>query len=208
MVVTGIDVSKTMLDVVMGEGPVHRFENSASGLRRWLRRRDRAGTTQAVCEATGGYERLLVSRLRAAGITHPSRVRAPTVTRSRRMPWRPACSRAMVRCSRPRTPVRRRARRNARNCSNCCADADNEVSGSRNGTGRIHYACAARNRHQEFLVFLCQLARCFPTQQVHRVLDNYLTHKHHKVKAWREAHPRFHFHFIPTYSFCLNRVEA
>ena len=33
-----------------------------------------------VCEATGGYERLLVSRLRAAGITvqvaHPLRVRA------------------------------------------------------------------------------------------------------------------------------------
>ncbi len=40
----------------------------------------RAGATQAVCEATGGYERLLVSRLRATGITvqvaHPLRVRA------------------------------------------------------------------------------------------------------------------------------------
>ena len=40
----------------------------------------RAEATQAVCEATGGYERLLVSRLRAAGITvqvaHPLRVRA------------------------------------------------------------------------------------------------------------------------------------
>ena len=48
MVVTGIDVSKAMLDVVMGEGPVHRFENSDPGLRRWLRYMDRAGTTGGV----------------------------------------------------------------------------------------------------------------------------------------------------------------
>ncbi len=65
MVVTGIDVSKAMLDVVIAEGPVHRFANSGPGLRCMTR----AGATQAVCEATGGYERLLVSRLRAAGIT-------------------------------------------------------------------------------------------------------------------------------------------
>jgi transposase len=80
MVAAGIDVSKAMLDVVIGEGPVHRFANSGPDIRRLLRHRARAGTTQAVCEATGGYERLLVSRLRTAGITvqvaHPLRVRA------------------------------------------------------------------------------------------------------------------------------------
>ena len=69
-----------MLDVSIAEDPVHRFENSGPGIRRLLRHMDRAGTTQAVCEATGGYERLLVNRLGAAGITvqvvHPSRVRA------------------------------------------------------------------------------------------------------------------------------------
>ena len=70
-----------MLDVSMAEGlVVHRFENSDPGLRRWLRHMARAGTTQAVCEATGGYERLLVNRLRATGITvpvaHTLRVRA------------------------------------------------------------------------------------------------------------------------------------
>ena len=73
--------------------------------------------------------------------------------------------------------------------------------------GRIYYACAARNRHQECLAFLRQLARRFPTQQVHPVLDNYSPHKHRKVKAWLEAHPRFHFHFLPTYSSWLNPVE-
>ena len=54
MTATGIDVSKALLDVSMAEGPVHRFENSDPGRHRWLRHRARAGTTQAVCEATGG----------------------------------------------------------------------------------------------------------------------------------------------------------
>lgn len=80
MVVMGIDVSKALLDVSMAAGPVHRFENRDPGLRRLLRHMDRARATQAVCEATGGYERLPVSRLGAAGITmqvaHPLRVRA------------------------------------------------------------------------------------------------------------------------------------
>ncbi|MCY3658137.1 MAG: IS110 family transposase [Caldilineaceae bacterium] len=80
MVVAGIDVSKALLDVSVADGPVHRFENSDPGLRRLLQHMARAGATQAVCEATGGYERLLVSRLRAAGIpvqvAHPLRVRA------------------------------------------------------------------------------------------------------------------------------------
>ena len=39
------------------------------------------------------------------------------------------------------------------------------------------------------------------------VLDNYSPHKHHKVRAWREAHPRFYFHFTPAYASWLNRVE-
>ena len=33
---------------------------------------------------------------------------------------------------------------------------------------------------------------------VHLILDNYAPHKHAKVKAWLERHPRFHFHFTPT----------
>ena len=106
MVVAGIDVSKALLDVSVADGPVHRFANSGPGIRRLLQPMDHAGATQAVCEATGGYERLLVSRLRAAGIPvrWPIRYgcapsRAPAATRRRRMPWMPRCSRAMVKCS-------------------------------------------------------------------------------------------------------------
>ena len=74
-------------------------------------------------------------------------------------------------------------------------------------TGKVYYACAQRHRHQELLAFLRQLARRFPTQQVHLILDNYSPHKHRKVRDWLEANPRFHFHFTPTASSWLNPVE-
>ena len=80
VVVAGIDVSKATLDVSVSEGPVLRFENSCVGIRSLLKHIDRAGATNAVCESTSGYERLLVSRLNATALTvqvaHPLRVRA------------------------------------------------------------------------------------------------------------------------------------
>ena len=33
-------------------------------------------------------------------------------------------------------------------------------------------------------------------------------HKHPKVRAWLERHPRFHFHFTPTSASWLNAVEG
>jgi len=40
------------------------------------------------------------------------------------------------------------------------------------------------------------------------IVDNYATHKHPKVRAWLERHPRFHFHFTPTSASWLNAVEG
>ncbi len=42
---------------------------------------------------------------------------------------------------------------------------------------------------------------------VHLIVDNYSTHKHPKVKVWLAARPRWHLHFVPTYSSWLNLVE-
>ena len=64
VVVAGIDVSKATLEVSISEGPVLSFENSATGIRRLLRHMKRTGVTKAVCESTGGYERLVVGKLR------------------------------------------------------------------------------------------------------------------------------------------------
>ena len=38
-------------------------------------------------------------------------------------------------------------------------------------------------------------------------MDNYSAHKHPRVKAWLARRPRWHIHFIPTYSSWLNQVE-
>ena len=80
VVVAGIDVSKATLDVSVSEGPVLRFENSAMGIRIMFKHMEEQGVTKAVCESTGGYERLLVNTLRESEFTvqvaHPLRVRA------------------------------------------------------------------------------------------------------------------------------------
>jgi len=39
------------------------------------------------------------------------------------------------------------------------------------------------------------------------IVDNYGTHNHPNVKKWLQKHPRFHLHFTPTSSSCLNLVE-
>ncbi len=80
VVVAGIDVAKATLEVSVSEGPVLSFENSAIGIRNLLRHLERTGVTRAVGEPTGGYERLVVGKLRDTAISvqvaHPVRVRA------------------------------------------------------------------------------------------------------------------------------------
>ena len=77
--VAGIDVGKRALDVSVDEGKVRRFANTAAGvgeLVSWLRSQ---GAALAVCEASGGYEGLVVDGLRQGGvpvhIAHPNQVR-------------------------------------------------------------------------------------------------------------------------------------
>ena len=66
-----------------------------------------------------------------------------------------------------------------------------------------------RHRHQEFIRFLNQIEHDVPAGKViHVILDNYCTHKHSKVQAWLQRHPRWTFHFIPTSSSWLNAVEG
>lgn len=80
VVVAGVDVSKATLDVSVSEGDVRSFKNTRNGTASLLKYVERHGVSKAVCESTGGYERLVVSRLRESGLTvqvaHPLRVRA------------------------------------------------------------------------------------------------------------------------------------
>lgn len=74
--------------------------------------------------------------------------------------------------------------------------------------GAVLATCKPRHRHQEFLSFLREIDKAVPAElDVHCIADNYATHSHPKVKAWLAARPRWHMHFIPTYSSWLNQVE-
>ncbi|MRD49086.1 IS630 family transposase [Caenimonas koreensis DSM 17982] len=74
--------------------------------------------------------------------------------------------------------------------------------------GAVLASCKPRHRHQEFLSFLREIDKAVPPElDIHCIVDNYATHNHPKVKAWLTARPRWHMHFIPTYSSWLNQVE-
>jgi transposase len=78
--VTGIDVSKSTLDVaLLPEGEVLQVGNEAEGIAELVKRLKAAGLDLVVMEATGGYETAVASALVAAGlrvaVVNPRQVR-------------------------------------------------------------------------------------------------------------------------------------
>jgi len=75
-------------------------------------------------------------------------------------------------------------------------------------TGKVIAQTKKRHRSKDFVAFLRVLDKAVePSLQVHVILDNLSAHKSAMVKRWLVKHPRFQFHFTPTYSAWLNLVE-
>ncbi len=75
--------------------------------------------------------------------------------------------------------------------------------------GTVLGRCMPQHRHQEFVRFLNAVERAVPAGKlIHAIADNYATHKHPKVRAWLERHPRWVFHFTPTSASWINAVEG
>jgi len=75
-------------------------------------------------------------------------------------------------------------------------------------SGQVISEMTPRHRAEEFRRFLNQIDAAVPEGlDVHVVLDNSSTHKTPLVQRWLVRHPRFTFHFTPTYSSWLNLVE-
>ena len=75
--------------------------------------------------------------------------------------------------------------------------------------GAVLGRCMQKHTHQEFIRFLNTIEADIPAGKIiHVVLDNYATHKHAKVRAWLDRHPRFVFHYTPTSASWLNAVEG
>jgi transposase len=75
-------------------------------------------------------------------------------------------------------------------------------------TGKVTAACKPRHRHQEFLAFCKQVARAYPTGELHLVMDNYAAHKRIEIRQWLADNPRVHVHFTPTSASWMNLVEV
>lgn len=75
-------------------------------------------------------------------------------------------------------------------------------------SGQVISAMTPRHRAEEFQRFLNTIDKAVPQAlEVHVVLDNSSTHKTPSIQRWLVRHPRFTFHFTPTYSSWLKLVE-
>jgi len=75
-------------------------------------------------------------------------------------------------------------------------------------SGNVIADLSARHRAEEFRRFLNVIDATVPAQlDVHVVIDNSSTHKTPAIQRWLLRHPRFTFHFTPTYASWLNLVE-
>jgi transposase len=75
-------------------------------------------------------------------------------------------------------------------------------------SGKVIGSLHRRHRAVEFKKFLQRIDEAVREDlDVHVVMDNYAAHKTPGIQRWLAKHPRFHFHFTPTYSSWLNQVE-
>jgi len=75
-------------------------------------------------------------------------------------------------------------------------------------SGHVIADLAPRHRAREFRRFLDLIDEQVPDElAVHVVLDNVSTHRTAEIQRWLQRHPRFSFHFTPTYSSWMNLVE-
>ena len=74
-------------------------------------------------------------------------------------------------------------------------------------TGQVVGDFYERHRVEDFLSFLRLLAKTYPGQELHLVLDNYHTHKNAGVVRWLKRHKRIQLHFTPTSASWMNQVE-
>jgi transposase len=75
-------------------------------------------------------------------------------------------------------------------------------------TGKVIARTKKKHRASDLVAFLRALDKEVNQDlDAHVILDNLSAHKAPAVKRWLARHPRFHFHFTPTYASWLNLVE-
>jgi len=73
-------------------------------------------------------------------------------------------------------------------------------------TGRIQARTTQTKKRVDFHSFMDDIVKSVSSEQeIHVILDNYITHK--KADGWLKAHPNVYFHYTPTSASWLNQVE-
>lgn len=75
-------------------------------------------------------------------------------------------------------------------------------------TGQVTHPFSPTHTAADFLRFMKKVARAYPDQELHVVLDNSSTHNTDEVRTWLAAHPRVQFHYTPTSASWLNQIEG
>ncbi len=74
--------------------------------------------------------------------------------------------------------------------------------------GQVTHDCKESHTGADFLGFMKKVARKYPSQKLHVILDNSSTHSTPEVKTWLAENSRVQFHYTPTSASWLNQVEG
>ena len=75
-------------------------------------------------------------------------------------------------------------------------------------TGKVVAHVRDRRTTVDFLSFMNDVVKSYPSSELHVVLDNLNIHKNEAARQWLLRHPRVHFHYTPTHASWMNLIEC
>jgi len=75
-------------------------------------------------------------------------------------------------------------------------------------TGKVVAHVRDRRTTVDFLSFMDDVVKSYPSRELHVVLDNLNIHKNQAAKDWLFRHSRVHFHYTPTHASWMNMIEC
>src|ERR1700730_12379492 len=75
-------------------------------------------------------------------------------------------------------------------------------------TGKVIAHVRDRRTTVDFLSFMDDVFKSYPSRELHVVLDNLNIHKNEAAQQWLLRHPRVHFHYTATHASWMNMIEC
>lgn len=75
-------------------------------------------------------------------------------------------------------------------------------------TGKVIAHVRDRRTTVDFLSFMEEVVKSYPSRELHVVLDNLNIHKNEAAQQWLLRHPRVHFHYTATHASWMNLIEC